>query len=251
MPNKPIFRHSDKFPRVLMCVIAGATNCGKTHLLFKMLTTPGILDFDEILIFTTTPDQIYYKLLTYGFNNKLSKESIQGLYNSIEENGLDEDDIPEMCRELAKDPERLSDKEIIVRITKDVNAFPDPSKLDKTKKRVVIFDDCVNEKNQSVQKSYFTKGRHNSCCCFYLTQSFYGLDGQFIRKNANVFILFSQNKRNLSQILQNVDVGNEGDFKILADRVWNNPEDYGYIMININKPRDQRFTDDIFSNDYT
>ena len=37
----------------------------------------------------------------------------------------------------------------------------DPSKLAKTKKHCVVFHDCVNNRDQTIQKSYFTRGRHN------------------------------------------------------------------------------------------
>ena len=37
---------------------------------------------------------------------------------------------------------------------------------------------------------------------FYLTQSMYSLDGSVIRKNANIFILFEINARNLSDLLR-------------------------------------------------
>ena len=56
-------------------------------------------------------------------------------------------------------------------------------------KTIVIFDDCVTERNQSVQCKIFTKGRHLNCHSVYLTQSFYDVE-KIIHKNANVFILF-------------------------------------------------------------
>ena len=42
-----------------------------------------------------------------------------------------------------------------------------------------------------------------------LSQNFYGLDKEFIRKNADVFILFSQPQRSLTAILQDIDHGME------------------------------------------
>ncbi|ESP03469.1 hypothetical protein LOTGIDRAFT_171406 [Lottia gigantea] len=53
---------------------AGATACGvsvanensgsgKTHLTFNMLTTPNLLVFDSLYIYTTTPEQSYYQFL--------------------------------------------------------------------------------------------------------------------------------------------------------------------------------------------
>ncbi len=39
-----------------------------------MLANPGFLDYNPVLIVTTTPSQSIYQLLYHGFNNKLSKE---------------------------------------------------------------------------------------------------------------------------------------------------------------------------------
>ena len=38
--------HADPF----MCLIAGGTESGKTYLLFQMLTTPDILDYERLVI---------------------------------------------------------------------------------------------------------------------------------------------------------------------------------------------------------
>ena len=121
----------------------------------------------------------------------------------------------------------------------ELTTSPMSSKRPKTP---VIFDDCVTNLDQQAQCEIFTKGRHNNCHCVYLSQSFYGLDKRFIRKNANVFILFSQPQRSLTAVLQDIDHGMESEeFKQLAKQVWYDPENYGYILINTMKPRDKRF----------
>ena len=109
----------------------------------------------------------------------------------------------------------------------------DPSKLNKTKKHCVVFDDCVNNKDQGVQRNYFTRGRHNNCSVFYLTQSMYSLDGSVIRKNANIFMLFEINSRNLSDLLRDLCIRDKDDFKQSCSNAWSN--DYGFITINIDK----------------
>ena len=52
-------------------------------------------------------------------------------------------------------------------------------------KTIVIFDDCVTERNQSVQCKIFTKGHHLNCHIIYLTQLFYDIK-KIVRKNTNV-----------------------------------------------------------------
>ena len=117
--------------------------------------------------------------------------------------------------------------------------------MDRKKKNLVIFDDCITERDQTIQKAFFTKGRHNSCSCIYLTQRFFGLD-EYIKLNSNVFILFHLNKRNLSNIIQSVDVGDENNFKQLCRTQFTNPRNHNYILINIEAPLNQRLITNVF-----
>ena len=39
-----------------------------------------------------------------------------------------------------------------------IDQIMNPSELDKNKKNLIIFDDCVNIKNQNVMESYYTRG---------------------------------------------------------------------------------------------
>ena len=56
-------KHDSIFPNPLLMCLVGSSGSGKTHLLFEMLTTPGLLDYNNLLIYTTTPDQPYYQFL--------------------------------------------------------------------------------------------------------------------------------------------------------------------------------------------
>ena len=54
------FNHCEKLQAdSRMCLISG-TRSGKTYLLFQMLTTPDILDYERLVILTTTPNQLYF-----------------------------------------------------------------------------------------------------------------------------------------------------------------------------------------------
>lgn len=236
------FKHSDRFPQnpMLMCIV-GQSGSGKTHLLFKMLTTPKLLDFNSLYIYTSTPDQLYYqflKALEY-----LQKDDIQQIFNIYEnDEDLQNDKTPEefinYC--IKESNPSLTPTDIQVLLTKNVNDL-DLSNIDKKRKNLIIFDDCVAQSNQTVQQEFFTKGRHHNCHCIYQSQSFYGMDAMFIRKNANCFILFELNDKDLSQILQSIIHGMEKDeFKKLCRRQWNNPEDHGYIFVNTRKPAGQK-----------
>ena len=66
-----------------MCLIVGGTGSGKTYLLFQMLTTPGILDYERLVILTTTPDQSYFQFLKHGFENNSEKICHQQIIRAL------------------------------------------------------------------------------------------------------------------------------------------------------------------------
>ncbi len=226
-----------------MMVMCGPTNCGKTYLLFQMLTTPYILDYQNLYIYTTTPEQSYYQFLLHGFNNNLIKTEINTLFHQFSD--LEEGDIPYLIDDFSND-NNTSTRPNRIKVFLLENNFPAPNQMNKREKNLIIFDDCVTSKDQSIQTAFFTKGRHNSCSCIYLSQSFYGLDGQFIRRNANVFILFHLNRRNLTQVIQDVDTGDETFFKKLCRQQFANPREHKYILINIEAPMANRLVTNIF-----
>ena len=106
-------------------------------------------------------------------------------------------------------------------------------------KNLIIFDDCVEEGNQELQRSFYTTGRHNGCHCIYLSQTFFDIDS-VIRKNSNCFILFMLNQRDLSNVTQSVIHRRDNKvFKNICNDIWN--EKYKYICINTLEPKDNIF----------
>ena len=66
------FKHSNIFPNnPLLCCIIGGSGSKKTYLLFNLLTTPNVLDYDNLIIYTNTPNQDYYRFLNEGFQKNL------------------------------------------------------------------------------------------------------------------------------------------------------------------------------------
>lgn len=239
------FRHSPLLPNnpMLMCIVGGSGS-GKTHLLFNMLTTPGILDYDTLYVYTTTPNQPYYKFLK-GLE-ELDKKSLHDLF-VIYENNEDVQDIPveQLLEELVRQ-QRKTETKLKVVITDNIAGL-NVDNIDASKKNLVIFDDCVTQNNQQVQQDFFTKGRHQNCHCIYLSQSFYGMDSQFIRKNCNCFIFFDLSDRDLTQIMQSINHGMDPkDFRRLCRQQWDNPEDYNYVFVNTRKRSSERVKTNVF-----
>ncbi|ESP03252.1 hypothetical protein LOTGIDRAFT_171599 [Lottia gigantea] len=130
-------KHKEIFPNnpMLMC-ICGSSGSGKTHLTFNMLTTPNLLDFDSLYIYTTTPEQSYYqfpKALEY-----LPKKDVQDLFQYYEENE-EEVEIKDFIDNYI---EGKKPTDIKVFLKKNVNDL-DLSKIDSERKSLVVFDDCV------------------------------------------------------------------------------------------------------------
>ena len=66
---------------------------------------------------------------------------------------------------------------------------PDPRNLNSEDKNLMISDDLLLEKQNKCECNYI-RGRHSNVDCFYLSQNYFKLPRQTIRKNAN-FIAFS------------------------------------------------------------
>ena len=134
-------------------IICGKTGSGKTYLLFHALLNGNLLDYNSLYIYTSTPDQPAYQFLKHGFANNLSKAAISYLFDQYEEDDTIDMSVSEFCdafRDESKMMEREKDSKVTVHLSS--KALPMPESLDKTKKNLVIFDDTVNQKDQSLQK---------------------------------------------------------------------------------------------------
>ena len=136
------FNHHDLLTNDLTNVINGKRNAGKTALLLNLLTTPGILDFNNLLIFSKTIDQYLYQFVEHGFKNNLKKDVKNNLLITYEnDDRLEEEDIENMCLVSSKDPDNIEERNpITIKTTTNINDF-DVLKLDKTKKNLIVFDD--------------------------------------------------------------------------------------------------------------
>ena len=81
-----------------MAIIWGRTGSDTTYLLFKILLEPGFFDYNNLIIYTTTPEQTFYQFLRHGLNNNLRKLGIRLLHVWYEKRDDDDEDIGEICK---------------------------------------------------------------------------------------------------------------------------------------------------------
>ena len=199
-------KHSEIFPSSIRMIIAGRSGCGKTNLMINFLLN-GDLEYNDVIIYTTTPYQKLYQL-------------IGDYYQEI------------------KNKFKTSD---IIKFYSPEEDILNPSELDSSKTHIVIFDD-VQEERQKVMTNYFCRGRHNNINVFYLCQSLHRLKKHGIRQNANIFILFRQDGKTL-KYFYDTEISSDmsfQEFSEFCDSAWK--KEYGYVVINIwEKPECGRY----------
>lgn len=184
-------------PQPLRCLIVGSSGCGKTNLLLNLIYNHNGVLFKNLYVFSKSIEQPAYIELRKKYmdvEKKLNK-TIAYFYNNC-------DDIPplEECR----------------------------------KNSLVVFDDCLMEK-QDVIKDYFIRGRHRKLSCVYLSQSYGRVDMQVIRNNLNLLCVFKQNKHYTKRIYDDfvgVDTSYK-NFEKMCEKCWKEP--YGFLTINTTK----------------
>ena len=62
------FNHHPNLPNSFRMLIVGSSGCGKTYLLLKMLLTPGFIDYNNLIIFSTTINQPEMILIKTAFD---------------------------------------------------------------------------------------------------------------------------------------------------------------------------------------
>ena len=158
------FEHQENIPNNFRMLIIGETNSGKTNLLLRMILKDDFLDLNNLVIFSSTTHQLEYQLVFHGFNNNLSKRIIQEIFYLSGK--FEQYSIEEICMSLKQ--YRRKPSNIKCTLSQDVENVKD---IDQGFKTLVVFDDLVCNKNQTIIEGYFFKGRHFNINCIYLSQS--------------------------------------------------------------------------------
>lgn len=229
------FKNHKNIPSSYRMILAGGSGSGKSTLLLHMILTPGFLDFDRLYIYTSTPKQDIYQFLYHGFFNNLSKEMLSSIL--IDQNQFQDIPIPAIMKKAAEISNCSS--KIVVTLSDNVNEIIHPDDLDRTKRNLIIFDDCVSLISQSIFREYFSRSRHNNANVIYLSQSYFDLD-RMIRLNSNFIILFKLDPRNMNDIYNSVigSIMDKQKFTTLAQNTFS--KKYRYLAVD--KDRDRVLT---------
>ena len=230
--NKIVFNHNPLLPqKCLRCLIIGSSGCGKTSLLLKMITE-DYFDFNRIVFASASIFQDEYQILIDSYKYGLKNKYIRKLFENQDEVNDYKKAIPIIARQIP-DHDKVH---IEVIIYEDSNDIPPPEKLKKEgSKTLVIIDDMLT-KDQTQISELFVYGRPCNMSVIYLSQSYFRLDRQTIRLNANFLILFKLNKHDIQNIyddLCSVDFRSFDEFKIITKDVFK--DKYSFLSINLDE----------------
>ncbi|GBN14801.1 hypothetical protein AVEN_109794-1 [Araneus ventricosus] len=116
----------------------------------------------------------------------------------------------------------------------DTKEFITVDDLDPTFKNVVVFDDCMTDKDQKSIEDFFIRGRKKNASIIYLSQSYYRTP-IVIRRNCNYLIFFNLQQREIQQIIREIDGSlTKEEFSRLYKKCMQQP--YDFFMLDLVNP---------------
>jgi hypothetical protein len=134
--------------------------------------------------------------------------------------------------------DKFKDKSIKIIEFKD--GLPDIDKMNKEQQRLLVFDDLVNEKNQTAICEAFIRARKKNCSLCYLTQSYYQVP-KMIRNNLTYIIIKQLSSlKNLTMIMREYSLGvDKKEMKEMYDDATSDKQ--GFLMLDLEGDKEKRF----------
>lgn len=229
--------HSERFPIDFRALIVGASGCGKTCLLMRLLLEHNLLNYDKLYVFARTLYQPQYQVLRAGMEHGLPKDDIIQLLNSQQIMKCHATTIDEVANGLRIDNDEndVIPSHIDAEFSDKSDNIPDPCQLDRSQRTLIVFDDIMTDRSQKTPEAYYTRSRSANCDCIYLTQNYTHLPLHTIRSNSNFMIFFKSLQQVVEQLhraFSSVDM-DYPTFKQLCKTFWKNK--YSYLVIDLSR----------------
>lgn len=165
-----------------------------------------------------------------GLRSNLPKDDIMKLFEMSNDMSIEMSDVKQSVDYLSTVIK--SEEKISVEYFENGDDVPDPKDLNKEDKNLLIFDDVVLSKQSKIE-DYYTRGRHSNVDCFYLSQNYFMLPRRTIRENANLFLIFPQDLKNVNHIFNDHVSGDmsKEEFKRLCKECWR--RDHNFLTIDL------------------
>ena len=222
--------HSFLLPRDVRAIIIGKSGSGKTTLLTSLLLEPDMMDYEKLMVCGKSLHQPEYRAMQLGFNKGLSKNQIRKIFKRQDD--VMQDGGPEKVISDVK----ICKGGVDASFFDDVTMIPDPSEEDRLQRNLLVLDDVMLGPQNKVE-AYFTRGRHNNIDVIYIAQSYFRLPRQTIRENANLFMFFLQDRKNLVHIFNDHCAGDGIPFDIFCkfcNDVWRDDK-HNFITIDLSR----------------
>ena len=235
--------HNECFPSNFRMLIVGPSGAGKTALVMKMLLDPDLLNYEKLYVFAKSLYQPEYQVLRAGLENGLPKTDIIKLMNSDTILKKNNTGIDEAARALAEcnEENEIEPSNIECEFHDSSDEIPDPKDLDKNIRNLIVFDDVMCDKKQTLAESYYTRGRSANCDCIYLSQNYTHLPLHTIRSNSNFMVFFKLSPLVVEQLHRNfasVDM-NIKQFSEFCKTAWY--KKHGFIVIDLSRDYDSKY----------
>ncbi len=192
-----------------------------------------MLDYDHLVICARSLIQPEYVAIRLGIEHKLSKNQIRTLFES-------QKDIYNLggIENALQIYGGTALGELTGQFIGDVSKLPDPNENDDSKKTFYCFDDVILDNNQSLISRFFSRGRHHGIDAIYISQNYFLLDRRSVRENSNIFFIFRQDYRSITNIHFDhvaMDQISLETFRRFCNYCWSEP--YSFLTIDLSRDK--------------
>lgn len=208
--KKAPLKHRNEFmpkdPGIFNAIMCAPTGSGKTNTLLNMIFE--YLYYDKLYLYANNAEQDVYVNLKKHFDS------------AAELRDWDPSELYHFGSSL---------KEVVP-----------VDEMDRNKVNLVIFDDFVLAKDQSIIEDYWVRGRHKNCISIYLSQTYSGIPIT-IRRNTRIYMIWNVSRgRDIGLIWS--DVGQELPKKEFTDIFYQVVrEPYNFLYVDRNAKPEKKY----------